>query len=207
MRVDLFSTPIYMLNVADTEEGLKLSQAVSNVDIESLTEPNTHWDCTVDTGFFKKFEIPSEVKKAVKDCVIPHVKNYVATSTLLNNTDLHADIHELWLNRYFKGYSQEPHDHAGVCEISFNYIYKTATPDTSFKFINVLVPHINTMWFETLGLSFTGKEAAVNLRDGDLLLFPSFLTHSVFYRNENERITLSGNVKLTPLMESNDEAR
>ena len=209
MNISLFPTPIYFLNVADTEDGANLSKAIDDTDIESVIDTNTVWDCKVDTGFFNFFKgikLSYEVEKAAKSCIIPHIKNFIASTPTPNVDDLDVEIKNLWLNRYFKGYNQEAHNHIGH-EISFNYVYKTTTPDTSFKFINMEIPSVADLWYVEEQLILSSKETVLDLQEGDLVIFPSFLYHSVFHKNENERITLSGNANITRVTGNRDEAR
>ena len=204
MIVDLFSTPIYMVNVLDTGEGKSLSEAIDEVDLDSAVEPNKDsWDCKVETGFFNTFKLSKKVKEATEKCVFYHAMLFAEGRKIPDLNSLDMSLDGIWLNRYFQGYSQEPHDHVGLCQISFNYVHRTTTPDNSFKFINTGRNGTDTLWGLSKQFSFCNSQVKLDLRNGDLVLFPSFLVHSVFHRNKNDRITLSGNI----IVERNNEAR
>jgi len=197
MLTHIFTTPIYLVNVGDTEEGKLLSEAIYEIDIETVVEPNRDiWDCKVDTGFFSRFDLSKKIIEAADKCILHHAMNFASAKGIQDLDNLSMSIDNIWLNRYFKGYSQEPHHHIGSTQMSFNYVYKTTSPDTSFKFINTRQSDSDVLWGLVKNFSFCENEIRLDLRSGDLVLFPSFLVHSVFHRNEGDRITLSGNISV-----------
>lgn len=190
---NIFSVPIYHGNLGKNP----IRDYLDTVDIASLVEPNTTWNCTVDTGFFNQGLVPMDLvtltEKTVSPSAAEYIKPMISKEIRTPNTSLHFKLVNLWLNRYLQNHNQEAHEHIGRCNVSFNYIYKTKEPDCSFKFSDLMIRGADKQMKSLWGFSFVDQDHELTLKEDDIIFFPSWLMHSVYHREDFERITLSGN--------------
>jgi hypothetical protein len=126
---------------------------------------------------------------------------------ILENTKYKISIDEIWYNCYINGEFQEEHDHLSICGKNGN------TPPPHFSCIHFLsfdptrhnpvtlydpIRQIRCMSYN-LGLDEYGEYCNPNIEEGDLLMFPSFLRHSVSPSPKTldyPRITISMNLSI-----------
>ena len=107
-------------------------------------------------------------------------------------------VEEPWMNVYEKGHYQEPHHHVnGETNLSWCYFHKLPLNGGKFGFWNEMYrSYASTTPMLTIG-SEIAEWGYPDVEEGDLLVFPSFLTHQSTYNNSDERrVTVSGNIRL-----------
>jgi len=105
-------------------------------------------------------------------------------------------MQEPWMNVYEKGHYQEPHHHIdGQSNLSWCYFHKLPENSGEFGFWNEMYrSYAATTPMITIG-SDIAEWQYPEVEEGDLLVFPSFLTHQVTYHKSDERrVTVSGNI-------------
>lgn len=191
--INLFSTPIYRAKVINSDIDALLSAS----DFLSFLEDNKVWNCSVETSYFNKNRVQSESYKALSSLIerdiFPFVVNYL--SPLSEDCPIKIETSEFWVNRYFGGKFQEQHNHPSST-VSFVYVHKTSPSHSFLRFHNkdsFLLADIR----HASGLIFSRQTVDFDLSQGEVIIFPSFLEHSVVPNNsEGERITLSGNIRV-----------
>jgi len=106
----------------------------------------------------------------------PYCKNYTFNVT------------HIWINKYGKKDYQGSHVHPS--DFSFILYYKTDKSHTIFN-----SPSKNLL--ECLNSTIFDKHYEPNLKQGDILVFPSYLEHWVEPNSNN--LTVSGNIKILKL--------
>jgi hypothetical protein len=95
------------------------------------------------------------------------------------------NVCDIWLNKYSKNDYQESHVHPS--DFSFIIYYKI---DKSYTVFNNPVKNL----LEMRDSKIFNKEYKPKLKQGDLIIFPSYLEHWVKPNSNN--ITIAGNIKI-----------
>lgn len=106
----------------------------------------------------------------------PYCKNFV------------FNVSDIWINKYMKKDYQGTHVHPGA--FSFVIYYKT---DKSYTIFNSPVKSL----LEASDNNFFEKDYDPKLKQGDIIVFPSYLEHWV--KPNTNSVTISGNIKITKL--------
>ena len=107
----------------------------------------------------------------------PYCKNFV------------FNVSSIWINQYDEKDYQGSHIHPG--DFSFIIYYKT---DKSYTVFNSPMKNL----LESVDSKIFHKEYKPDLKQGDMILFPSYLQHWVKPNSNN--ITVSGNIKIIELI-------
>jgi len=76
------------------------------------------------------------------------------------------------------------------------YMHKTTESHSVLRFHNQNTYILDDLAYRN-GVQFSFVHQDFNLSQGEFIIFPSFLDHSVVPKNaEGERITLSGNIRI-----------
>lgn len=169
MKIDLFSVPIYITNI-DLEK-LKLSPK----------EISKTWLSETPSSLNSQHMVEAESLEYILREI----------SSLLNLTvDCKIKLKKIWENHYKKGDFQESHVHAGS-HFSF-IIYKKIT-ESKTVFLNPAANLIESYYinspYKPIQDIFEPK-----CRQGQMIVFPSFLTHMV--KKSKDSITISGNIEI-----------
>ena len=114
---------------------------------------------------------------------------------------------ELWCSKYTKGMYQASHNHVDIDEIfSFVYFAKyDPSKDADLTFVKDMTM-ANMNGFLVEGSSYTlceelqehpifSNQVTLNIKEGDLVIFPSYLQHLVEeQKHDGPRITIAGNL-------------
>lgn len=189
MITTVYGYPIYMAQVRDSlkmldEVYLNISK-VGNVSV---------WDseCLTTSTISDENRFNSEyVKNEVLHHATEMMKQLHSDMTLtikMCETDNCTMCDDIWMNVYNKGHYQITHMHhsdqpgSKIPTVSFSYFAKyDQNKDATFIFVNPK--------------SSYPKEVTMNVKEGDILLFPSFMLHRVEKQmTDGPRITISGNL-------------
>jgi hypothetical protein len=115
------------------------------------------------------------------------------------NVDCTGCERDCWVNVYREGHNQEMHWHHGegdgkdVAECVFGFVYFLKyDPEKDAKFIYVNpAPNIPVPGFDKCP-AFQ-RETILDVKEGTLMFFPSFMLHRVSTQGSGERITIAGN--------------
>ena len=199
----IFNVPIYKSQVVNQE---KINSIFSNLDLSQYTKriqtgakkEAPYWNCNAITGCdYINEDADYGWIEEFMSVIRPHIENYI-NATLATNKPFSYVCTQPWINVYERGDFQELHCHVhGRNVISFSYFHKLPLDDPGcgkFMFKN---PNYQK--------NFGGQDdeyittAVGNLwpneKQGDLLIFPSWLEHLVSPHNcDDKRITVSGNI-------------
>jgi len=172
MKLDLFSVPFWITNI-DLDKiklnNLKfsktfLSETLSSHDYNNKLEENS-----------EKYLLEVIVKT-----LLPTIK-----------PPFKVIMDSIWENQYLENDFQEKHEHPGK-HISF-VIYKKIK-DSNTVFINPSFTLLESYYDETIIDDICQKDFKPSCKQGQMILFPSFLTHMVCKNNNS--VTIAGNIKI-----------
>ena len=99
-----------------------------------------------------------------------------------------------WVNVNPPGAFNAPHDHAGFALSGVYYV--SVAPEGRGGAIEFLDPRVNANAYTIEGADCFNRKFVINPKAGNLLLFPSYLTHWVQPNGEStDRITVAFNVR------------
>ena len=167
--------------------------AIKNLDLSKLK--------IIGKKFNKTFE--SEIKTTVQGDTLFDIKsmNYLnihltdLLSHLLKPICLNFvfKLKDIWINKYGKKDYQGSHIHPA--DYSFIIYYKT---DKSYTVFNSPVKSI----LESSTNKIFNKDYQTKLKQGDIIMFPSYLEHWVKPNSNN--ITIAGNIKIIDMKVKNE---
>jgi uncharacterized protein (TIGR02466 family) len=175
----LFPVMYWHFNVGDIDLSDKIA----------LCKENYEWACNVKTTRGQKLDWSEFFEKTQ-----PYFKQLP-----LNHCEV--KLLEPWVNVYENGAYQEAHHHMTDGN-SFSYCYFNKLPKGSgtFGFYNENYRNFSaSMLDKAINLEEFGifEWASINVQEGDMLVFPSFLIHNVTQNCSDElRVTVSGNMRV-----------
>ena len=177
-------------------------------DIEENFERNKsylypNWNCKIHTSLFEKYDIDYST-------LIPYFKDeYKKFSEQINLKPHKYIIPETWYNYYLDGYNQEYHDHVSQTNLDlYSMVYFLKLNDyhpkiTFYNYTNYHVfynsnPQIKQIYrSEDINHSIINMHCNLDVKEDDLIIFPSWIPHGVFVQKNNDpRITISSNLIL-----------
>ena len=174
-------------------------------EIEKKDQKPEEWWESVHTTFNNISDDDSLVPSTVRDSLKRDLKSSIVEVFQELNFPTTIDFPQLWYNIYHDNQGQEKHDHSShVGQIvpfwSGIYYNKNASPTEFFKSNSIIT---DTQKFdgyrESALASCLAKSVSPDAKDGDILLFPPYLKHSVKSKpqHKNEmRMTFSFNITL-----------
>ena len=186
---ELFSVPVIHLQFNQHHKYTDLPV------IKKKDKRPANWTMSVNTSY------PNIVKD--DDFISLHIANElkldithtIATAFKDINISTNFNIFSFWYNIYYEHQGQEPHNHIGNINPYWcgTYYNKNATPTIFYKEQGIRDIHLMPDWNESkLKLSFT-PITKIDVKEGDILLFPPYLMHSV-PEQEQYRVTFSFNL-------------
>ena len=192
----LFSIPVYHGQIKNKKE---VDELFSNIVFEDYvkytrdeTSANHHWGCSVYTGHAEEL-ITAETDWINQFLFLIKDEFVEYQSVIENGSANHSYATSIWINIYGNGDHQETHEHIGAKSIiSFSYVMKQPENGGRFEFLN---PNRNLLKASDKDNVITGHESvSMDAREGDIIIFPSWLEHRVTHNNSNEkRMSISGN--------------
>ena len=199
MSVEMFAPAWYYVGDVNEEYQKRIEDLfkpfISNDDNFSDA---VGWNCNVQTSF-QHANNGSAPWTQWLECLRPQVDEFM--DELQPLCDIEIIPQEAWVNKYHKGDHQEYHDHAvPQCNLSMVYFH-TLTPGemSNFKFYNNSHSLYKSCGLVDVFNLPTGFAIEPKIRQGSLVIFPSFYPHYVTPNNsDHERVTLSGNFWVVP---------
>jgi len=188
--ISLFSIPVVKTNIG---------RSFTEKEIDCITSIPTKREDDAGKGrqsesydILNKFA--SEELKDLKTFCEQELKRYLKDIEGVNTDITNLSITASWLNKIKPQECTDPHSHGNSHLTGILYI--SCVPNDSIQFINM---NCHPRSFGRLELpkkettTFTADTASVNVKEGDLILFPSWVPHQVgVNKTENkERISLS----------------
>jgi len=171
MKLNVFSIPIYICNIDLNKIKLKNFK----VKRQWLSQTESSHDC--------HNEITEDSTKYILETIIK-----------LINQDIHKayniTLTSIWQNNYKNNYYQEKHSHPGS---HFSFVIYKKIKESNTVFFNPASQLIQSYYRKTFlsDLSLFSDIFKVECREGQIIVFPSYLEHMVL-KNSNS-ITISGN--------------
>jgi len=145
------------------------------------------WQCEVITSYFHREEIKHFfTERIVKSIIENPLDELFEHKSFFNKKPREIILPEIWFNVYKPGYSQEIHAHHGAT-LSGIYLLELNEPNTTVFFSNT--PPYKYNEDNWIGGVFNTE----HLEEGNVILFPAELSHSVT-KCKNSRITIAFNL-------------
>ncbi len=181
----IFPTPLYMFN-----RGIGISDSEKeefNEIIGKGLNSNIYNSTTKDTHIFKNRLF--QLRSFCEECIGRYVRSIISP-----RVDMDFFITQSWINVTKTGESHQRHCHQN--SIISGVYYHNTIEDDSIVFIdpnNAVKDRIQVLPLENN--IFNSNERILPVKDGDLVLFPSYMEHHVDKNEtETERISLAFNV-------------
>jgi len=204
MIENLFSSQIWKcsLNVENSIKNKLLNDIEENFQKDkNYLHPS--WKCKVNTTFLKDSSVDFSF-------IIQYFKNEYEKFSKQLNLNLHTyNLYQTWYNYYLSGYNQEFHDHVSPDKSDiYSMIYFLKIDDdhpkvTFYNYTNYHIfynskPKVKDIYnLDNINHSIVGMYWDLNVKEGDLIIFPAYMPHGVFVqKTDNPRITISSNIKL-----------
>lgn len=165
---------------------------------EPNNQPKT-WGCKVHTTFGMKTKPLDRVKDLYQNDIMRFFRQ-------IEMPPVEVDADDIWINVYQKGQWQENHHHHGNDDVYFSAVHflkynKEKHPPLIFNSPQNILMAPNELGRHT-NLTYWDLDHKVDVHEGDLVIFPSYLEHQVnVQESDEERITISFNIKVKPHFE------
>lgn len=194
MIIELF--PV-ILHLSEVENHQKIKDiCMEYVEKEYPLNPSTFvdpWDADVFTTYGKNIDLPW-------DSIFTEYHNNIKDLANIFGITGRPNVTEHWLNAYKKNQNQEIHEHTPGHFAAVHYIKYDQNDHLPTVFLNPYrqVSISNKPSFLTSDMNHVPPtyvaQSFVNVKEGDLLIFPAFLEHKVpRQQSDNLRVTLSFN--------------
>jgi uncharacterized protein (TIGR02466 family) len=185
----IFSTPVVKINIDRdfTEDELQL--CITDIPMMKNKGATNHQ--SKDLYLFDTFaEELKHIKKFCEDELKQYMEDVEGADT--NLTGLR--ITQSWLNKNKSSEQHPPHFHLN--SYLSGVLYIKCLPNDHINFDNRMYGMFNNMEFPKKKITeWNSYKTVINIEEGDLILFPSWIPHSVDVNTtkDNERISLSFN--------------
>lgn len=149
----------------------------------NITKTQNTWMCDVNTEFFSKNEKINKYIDLIVTGIYPILDKFFEDFPFLN-VPKKSTVVDIWYNHYVAGQYQEVHSHTNRVDISGIYLLKL---DELNKTVFYSYPTTNTKLYNS-------TKHLVEAKEGDVILFPSYLSHYV-QPCEKDRISIAFNIK------------
>lgn len=192
----VFGVPLFRYYLDPTELKSKALKKFEQTRGFPIHETPGGWDCELQTDF----------DNSMANLYHHHYDDIMAQFTKdVGLKEGAAMIHESWVNCYGKGHNQEEHDHLPSFYSGIHYIKYNPEVHEAVHFLNPLFQLYNCTY--TLSSQVCRGDNALQehpfsrqwmlpeVKEGDIILFPSFIRHRVNKQETEElRITASFNI-------------
>ena len=194
---NIFGVPILHTNV-DTKN--QIENLFAGVDLNELVQDVqnlNNWNCNLKTGHGLKVD---QNKLFWVNDFIQHLQPYVfkwIDKFAVKKQEFDIEFGNPWINVYNEGDNQNTHNHLGNNNI-LSYAYFLTFPENSANiYFNNSMKDKNFHGQDSgLMLNIIDGVYEPKIQQGDLLLFPAWLEHGVNKNKSNQRVTISGNIKI-----------
>ena len=189
--LSLFSTPIVKINIGRDFTKLE-TDCFQNISMYKEKEKMTNHR-SKEHYLFDNFTSDEGLKDIKKFCE-QQLKIYIEEIEGVDTNLAGLRITQSWLNKTKPGEYHHSHSHPN--SYLSGVLYITCLPNDSINFDNRSEGNYNSMRFQMNKITaWNSNGAVVNVKEGDLIIFPSWVPHGVsFNETENkERISLAFN--------------
>lgn len=208
MLQNIFALPIWKVPLKiDPNIEFDLVNQIENNYTINKNYIKEEWNCIVHSTIDKHNNVNY-------DSVIPYYKKEYETFVSKNNLNLNYHnyyMFEIWYNYYKKYSNQETHNHMGLMpeqnqftffsavhflKISDNHPTLTFYNPTGVSLCWEQSKKVKTYFNNEINHSFLFRNFSLSVKQGDFIIFPSFLDHAVYQQKiDDSRITISCNIR------------
>lgn len=197
MTIEMFCPKWYYTGAVSEDNQIKIRELFGEFlsNDENFSDPDG-WNCNVSTTMYNDANLDAPWSEFL-NCIKSVINDFLEETQPMK--DIEVVPQEAWANRYKKGQFQEYHEHAAPnCNVSMVYFYEE--PDeTLFRFYDNDDSKYKSSGLKDVLSIPSGTSIIPKVKQGDVMLFPSFYPHYVCPNNsDSERITFSANFLVTP---------
>lgn len=170
MKIDLFSIPVFLGNID-----------ANKIKFQTNNKLQKTWLSKTNSTFFDKNILTDESGEYLLKTIISILNEEI-------RSEYNISLIEIWKNVYKHKDYQEEHIHPGA-QFSFVIYKKVNSSNTCFSAPHFFISQYS--WNDDQSIYKTTFEP--QLRNGQIIIFPSFLIHHVKLSSNNE--TIAGNLK------------
>jgi len=172
MKLNLFNIPIY----------------IGNIDVNKIIIENSKFEKTWKSKTESSYYFDNKIKKDSVIYLLDTISNLIRKDM---SSSINLKLLNIWENRYLKKDFQERHLHPHS-HFSFVIYKKIKTSNTVF--INPSDKLIESYYLPFIlnNSNLFDIDYQPELREGQIIVFPSFLEHMVLPNDDN--VTISGNI-------------
>ena len=172
MKLEIFSIPVFIDNVDINKIDLKF---------EKLSDT---WFSKTKSSFLNKNILSETSVVYLKDIFYKNLKDFI-------KSDFKIDIVHIWENKYEENDFQENHIHV---DSDFSFVIYKKCIESKTLFFSPGHYLIESFYNNKLLKNHFNRTFSPTLRQGQIIIFPSFLEHMVKKSSNSE--TISGNLKI-----------
>ena len=176
MRIDLFSVPIF-INKIDSSKIIVESKIIKK-----------NWISETNSSYGNENYISKESSKYLFDIINESLMDFI-------KNDYKIELVNIWENFYNLNDFQEKHIHV---RSDFSFVIYKKINDSKTIFFSPNNYLIESFYNNKFLQNYFKTEFQPILKENHIIIFPSFLEHMV-KKNENESITISGNILINKL--------
>jgi uncharacterized protein (TIGR02466 family) len=199
--MSLFSTPVVKINIGRDFTKDEINY-ISNIPMTKIgTIKRKKGQESLKTTLFKD----SPNLKNIKSFCEYHIKQYLKHIEGVDTNLVSLRITESWLNKNKPGESHHSHHHPN--SYLSGVFYFNCLPNDHINIINRLDRMYTNMRFQTERITdWNANRKTINVKEGDLIIFPSWVTHGVSPNEtkDTERISLAFNTFPVDEMKNGD---
>lgn len=210
-RLPIFDIPVFLHRCKNHEKIKNFTDGVWEVIEEKGIEPYTNTnnvELKIWSDWFPENVVPDlpRTPRDIQDLYLDDLKEFLEFSGYYITEDKWSVGINAWYNIGKKGCAQEEHDHPGFCCTwsAIHYVKFNPAEHSPTEFINP----INKLFWDRMSQSenltqppyeWRRPEAYVDVQEGDLIIFPSWLRHKSPYQSSDSlRITMAMNFTVIP---------
>jgi len=175
-------------------------------EVEKKDQKPDSWMDSVQTTYPNIHDDDLVVSSMIRDSLKIDLKSSIVEVFEQLNLPTNIGYSNFWYNIYHDNQGQEKHDHLGSVGAplpfwSGIYYNKNTSPTMFYRYDTIYKTHLFDGVEDSSIAPFWGSTFSPSVEDGDILLFPPYLVHSVESNLEHKdimRMTFSFNLNLTP---------
>ena len=187
--VTLFSTPVVVVNIGQSFTKDE-ADCFANIPMWRDKKGGMRNHRSKDAYLFETYK--DKLKNIRKFCEY-YLKQYLEEIEGVNTNLATLRITQAWLNKTKPGESHHPHLHPN--SYISGVLYISCLPNDHINLENRMYGLYNNLEFTKKPTVWNSRGSIINVKEGDLIIFPSWVPHSVDVNEteDKERVSLSFN--------------
>ena len=175
MKFDLFSVPFWVINI----------------DINKIKLNNLNFEKTWLSETLSSHNFNNKLEKDSEKYLLTQINNLIGQTI---KPPYKIILKSIWENQYGENDFQEKHEHAGS---HFSFVIYKKIKESNTIFMNPVLNLLESYYEDSILFDFFSKQFKPSCREGQMIIFPSFISHMVLKHSNS--VTIAGNIKIEKL--------